>query len=148
MNLSHGQVGHSHFWVRPMTRRTFLGSAALAGGAAVTAGWWLPEVANAAFDGVATVFPRPIPGGVAPFGIPIHHFPPVPVFGPGPINEPSEITDFNGLVGICRVTGAGTGTDLATGTQTRLSYQVDNGFMSGLYIGEDGRKHHGTFAFI
>ena len=75
-------------------------------------------------------------------------FPPVPVFGPGPINEPSEITDFNGLVGICRVTGAGTGTDLATGTQTRLSYQVDNGFMSGLYVGEDGRKHHGTFAFI
>jgi hypothetical protein len=120
----------------------------LAGGAAATAAIWLPDVAKADFDGVATVLPRPIPGGVAPFGIPIHHFPPVPVFGPGPINEPSQITDFNGLVGLCRVTGAGTGTDLTTGAQTRLSYQVDNGFMSGLYVGEDGSHHHGTFAFV
>jgi hypothetical protein len=148
MNVNHSHLGHSHFWARPITRRTFLGSAALAGGAAATAAIWLPDVAKADFDGVATVLPRPIPGGVAPFGIPIHHFPPVPVFGPGPINEPSQITDFNGLVGLCRVTGAGTGTDLTTGAQTRLSYQVDNGFMSGLYVGEDGSHHHGTFAFV
>jgi hypothetical protein len=131
-----------------MSRRTFLGSAALAGGAAVTAGVWLPQLAASADSEVATVFPRPIPGGVSPLGIFIHHFPPVPVLGPGPINEPSQITDFNGLVGITRVTGAGTGTDLATGAQTRFSYQVDNGFMSGLYVGEDGRHHHGTFAFV
>jgi hypothetical protein len=99
-------------------------------------------------DELATVFPLPIAGGVSPFGIFIHHFPPVPVFAPGPINEPSQITDFNGLVGVTRVTGAGTGTDLATGAQTRLTYQVDNGFMSGLYVGEDGANHHGTFAFV
>jgi len=52
------------------------------------------------------------------------------------------------VVGVCRVKGAGTGTDLSTGAQTRLTYQVDNGFMSGLYVGEDGRHHHGTFAFV
>lgn len=148
MNLNHNHLGHAHFWARPITRRAFLGSAALAGGAVATASWWLPQVARADFDGLATVLPRPIPGGVAPFGIAIHHFPPFPVMGPGPINEPSEITDFNGVVGVCRVTGAGTGTDQATGAQTRLNYQVDNGFMSGLYVGVDGKTHHGTFAFV
>ena len=148
MNLNSNHLGHSHFWARPMSRRTFLGSAALASGAAVTAGAWLPDIAKADFDKLAAVLPRPIPGGVKPFGIMIHHFPPVPVLEPGPINEPSQITDFNGLVGVCRVTGAGTGTDTATGAKTRLNYQVDNGFMSGLYVGEDGRNHLGTFAFV
>ena len=148
MELHRNRLGHAHFWMRPITRRGFLGSAALAGGAAAAAGAWLPQLARADFDGVATVFPEPIPGGVAPFGIPIHHFPPVPVLGPGPINEPSEITDFNGMVGICRVTGAGTATDEATGATSRLNFQVDNGFMDGLYVGEDGKTHHGTFAFI
>ena len=148
MQPSRRHFGHTHFWARPITRRSFIGSAALAAGAAATAGAWLPKVATADFDGVATVFPKPIGIGVAPFGIPIHHFPPVPVLGPTPINEPSQMTDFNGMVGICRVTGAGTGTDLTTGTTSRLSFQVDNGFMEGLYVGEDGGTHHGTFAFV
>ncbi len=148
MNLSHSHAGHVHFWTRPISRRNFLGAAAFAGGAAAAAGSWLPQVVKADFDGGATVFPNPIPVGVAPFGIPIHHFPPVPVLGPASINEPSQITDFNGMVGVCRVTGAGTGTDLATGATSRLSFQVDNGFMDGLYVGEDGNTHHGTFAFV
>jgi len=68
-----------------------------------------------------------------PFGIFIHHFPPVPPIPPGPINEAvGGSRDFNGLVGVCRVTGAGQGPlNLTTGATTRLSYQVDNGFMSG-----------------
>jgi hypothetical protein len=129
-----------------ISRRGFLRATGAVTGALVLPGG-LASSALAAED-VATVFPRPIPGGVAPFGIPIHHFPPLPLFGPGPINEPSEITDFNGLVGQTRVTGSGTGKNLTTGTTSRLTFQVDNGFMSGLYIGEDGRKHHGTFAFV
>jgi hypothetical protein len=148
MNLNLRHLGHTHLWTRPISRRSFLGSVAIAGGAAVTAAAWLPQLAKADFDGGATVFPRPIGIGVAPFGIPIHHFPPVPVLGPAVINEPSQITDFNGMVGICRVTGAGTGTDLSTGTTTRLNFQVDNGFMDGLYVGEDGLTHHGTFGFV
>lgn len=152
MGLNHSHMGHAHLWDAAITRRKFLGSAALAGGAAVTAGVWLPQLVSAGEDHVATVFPRPIPGGVTPPITPplvfIHHFPPVPVLGPGPINEPSQITDFNGVVGVCRVKGAGTGTDLTTSAQTRLTYQVDNGFMSGLYVGEDGRHHRGTFAFV
>ena len=148
MGLSFKHRGHSHNWDVAITRRKFLGSAALAGGAAVTSGIWMPQLASAEDGNVATVLPRPIPGGVTPLGVFIHHFPPVPLIGPGPINEPSEITDFKGQVGVCRVTGSGTGTDLTTGARTRLSYQVDNGFMSGHYVGEDGRHHHGTFAFV
>lgn len=143
MTLDHSHRGHVHFWARPMTRRSFLGASAFAGAAAASASAWLPQIARADFDGTTSVVARPIPQGVAPFGIPIHHFPPVPVFGPAAINEPSEITDFNGMVGICRVTGMGTGTG-----GTRYSYQVDNGFMDGLYVGVDGLTHHGTFAFI
>lgn len=137
---------HIGLWHHAISRRTFLGAATVATGA-VAAGLSVP-VALAAHETVPTVFPLPIPGGVSPFGIFIHHFPPVPVLGPGPINEPSQITDFNGLVGVCRVTGSGTGTDSSTGTSSRLNYQVDNGFMTGLYVGEDGREHHGTFAFV
>lgn len=72
----------------------------------------------------------------------VHHFPPVVPNDGLPISEPSQITDFNGVVGVCRVRGNG------LGTSGPLSYQVDNGFMSGLYRGEDGLMHHGTFAFI
>lgn len=148
MTLDPNHRGHVHFWMRPISRRKFLGSVALAGGAAAAADMWMPLLAKADFDGVAKVFPKPIAGGVSPFGIFIHHFPPVPVFAPGPINEPSQITDFNGMVGVCRVTGNGSGTNLTTGVKTRYSYQVDNGFMDGLYVGEDGGHHHGTFAFV
>jgi len=74
----------------------------------------------------------------------IHHF----GFGAAviPFREPSQITDFKGLVTSCRVRGNGTGTD-AAGTRTRLAYQVDNGVMEGKYIGLDGRRHKGTFGF-
>lgn len=148
MTLNRSHLGHAHFWTRPITRRTFLGSAAVAGSAAATAGALLPELAHADFEGIAGAAPRPIGIGVTPFGIPIHHFPPVPVLGPAKINEPSQITDFNGMVGVCRVFGAGTGTDRATGAKSRLTFQVDNGFMDGLFVGLDGNTHHGTFAFV
>jgi hypothetical protein len=129
-----------------MSRRRFLnGAAAATGGIALSGLWTSPALAQ---NKVASVAPRPIPGGVSPFGIFIHHFPPVPLLGPGAINEPSEITDFDGHVGMTRVKGFGTGRDLKSGATSRLSFQVDNGFMSGKYVGEDGRVHRGTFAFV
>ena len=141
-----GICRHSHVWDLPMSRRRFLGATAAATGALATSGLWAP---GALADGdLATVPPRPIPGGVSPLGHFIHHFPPVPLLGPGPINEPSQITDFRGLVGITRVLGSGTGKDKGTSASSRLNFQVDNGFMSGQYVGEDGRRHRGTFAFI
>lgn len=138
-------LAHRHRW-HLLSRRQFLGAAAATAGALAT-GLRMPNVL-ADNDELATIFPLPIPGGVTAGPFPdgfsafVHHFPsPVPN-DHLPISEPSEITDFNGVVGLCRVRGAGVGT---TGP---LSFQVDNGFMSGLYRGEDGRMHQGTFAFI
>ena len=88
--------------------------------------------------------PRPIPGGVQPFGdgTELYH-----VFSPQQGNEPSTITDFNGAVGVAHIRGAGTSTD-TNGNQTRLLYDADMRFMKGEYIGMDGRRHDGTFAFV
>jgi hypothetical protein len=137
---------HTHFGLHSLSRRQFLGAAAATAGALAT-GLRIPSV-FAANDKLATVFPLPIPGGITVhfpdlFSTFVHHFPPVVPNPPFPISEPSQITDFNGVVGVNRVIG--TGVDNSGNT---LSYQVDNGFMSGLYRGEDGRMHHGTFAFI
>src|SRR5260370_40040215 len=98
MDWNHSHLGHAHFWARPMTRRTFLGTAAIAGGAAATAGLWLPEPVTADPDDLAAAFPLPNAAGEEPFGIFIHPFPPGPLLGPGPINAPSQITDFKGMV--------------------------------------------------
>lgn len=141
---------NSHLWWHSVSRRQFLGAAAAATGALAT-GLRIPSVL-ADRDQLATVFPLPIPDGITvsfpnpapapPTNVFIHHFPPVVQNDGLPISEPSQITDFNGVVGVCRVKGSG------AGSSGPLSYQVDNGFMSGLYRGEDGRMHHGTFAFI
>jgi len=137
---------HNHFGLHSLSRRQFLGAAAATAGALAT-GLRIPTV-FADNDKLATVFPLPIPGGITvhfPDGFSkfVHHFPPVVPNPPFPISEPSQITDFNGVVGVNRVVGSGVDNSGRT-----LSYQVDNGFMSGLYRGEDGRMHHGTFAFI
>jgi hypothetical protein len=92
------------------------------------------------------VAPRPIPGGITVVigdeQFPIHHF---PVTGPV---EPSEITDLNGHSGDCRILGSGLGIDTDTGESKQLLFQADMGFMTGEYVGEDGRLHQGTFAFV
>jgi hypothetical protein len=141
---------HSHFWNHAFSRRQFLGASAVSVGTLAAGGLWKPLLAFAG-DRIATVAPRPIPGGITvPFSPPvfIHHFPPVTNIPLASINDPSTISDFNGFVGVCRVKGQGTGTDTTTGNQTTLHYQVDNGFMDGVYVGVDGKHHRGTFAFV
>jgi hypothetical protein len=81
-----------------------------------------------------------------PFGGPDVHF-----RLPGPADsthprlggEPSTITDFNGFIGGAHVQG--TGTDNSGNT---LLWDTDLRFMKGVYRGEDGQLHRGTFAFI
>jgi hypothetical protein len=97
------------------------------------------------------VSPNPIPGGVVglkPFGIFIHHNPLNPAKALADINDPSQITDFDGFVGLTHIRGGGTGTDLATGAMTPLAFQADMGFSQGKFIGTDGRPHRGTLAFV
>jgi hypothetical protein len=124
-------------------RRSFLQRTAGAAGLALTSGLWMSQRGNGQ-DTAAE--PKPIPGGAMPLGILVHHFP-LPSLGTTPlanINDPSEITDFNGFIGDTHIRGAGSGTGFAM----PLAYQTDMGFMQGEYVGEDGEHHHGTFVFI
>lgn len=106
-------------------------------------GLWKGEEERAAGFG-----PNPIPGGVAPFapyGIFIHHNPLRTSLAS--IGDPSQITDFDGLVGQTHIPGGGTGSD-AAGAMTRLAFQADMGFSQGRFVGTDGQQHRGTFVFV
>ena len=97
------------------------------------------------------ITPNPIPGGVTalkPFGIFVHHNPLNPATPLANISDPSQITDFDGFVGLTHIRGGGTGTDLVTGALTRLAFQADMGFSQGRFIGTDGHQHRGTLAFV
>lgn len=97
----------------------------------------------------SAVMPKPIPGGITVpvLNVFIHHYPPKPGGKLEEMDEPAQITDFNGFVTDCRIFGMGTGTDKA-GVSTRYPFMTDVGFMKGTYVGEDGKKHDGTFGFI
>lgn len=136
----HHYVGHTHFWERArMSRRQFVRTAVGTTGVVLSSGLWMPAVAQASGSHVD---PKPIPGGFTAFGVFIHHFPPVSG------NEPSQITDFQGVIGLANLKGTGTGINTHTGASTPLLFTVDNRFMKGTYIGVDGKQHRGTFAFI
>ena len=132
-----------------ITRRSFFGATATAGaGAVMGANLLLPRPAYARQDeeGEHRGSPNPIPETIAPlnpFAIKIHHLPPVPGTPLPDINEPSQITDFNGFVGLTRIVGIGSGTG-----HPQLNFQADMGFNQGEFVGTDGRRHHGTFAFV
>jgi len=125
--------GHAHFWERAMSRQQFIKTAAEATGILLGAGVFFPTALQAETNAAR---PRPIPGGIRPFGpgTPFIH-----VFPPEPGEEPSTITDFKGFVGLAVIQGMGRGINTHTGATTRLFYQVDNRFMEGLYVGLDGR---------
>lgn len=106
--------------------------------------------------------PDPIPHVnerlLAAFGIKAHFFFPGPVEGtmtatdptgvhPGG-RDPSAIYDFKGFIGQADLNLTGTGTDLNTGKSDKYAFHTDSRFMSGMFLGTDGRKHRGSFAFI
>lgn len=127
---------------RALSRRQFLGTATSVTGGMLGAGLWFPPQAWARHH----VPPQPLPGGITlTIGgedFFIHHYPPASG------NEPSQITDLNGHVGLTRILGTGVGRDTDTGEEVDLVFQADMGFMQGEYVGEDGRRHEGTFGFI
>jgi hypothetical protein len=97
------------------------------------------------------VSPKPIAGGGFEIDGELLH-----VYDYIPGNEPSTIGDFRGLVAINHLQGEGTvtrgsntgGISTPTATGDRLVYDADMRIMKGLYIGEDGQEHEGTFGFI
>jgi hypothetical protein len=129
-------VGHDHFWSRALSRRRFLGTAALAGGAALTSSAWPSLIAQAADGGT----PVPIPGGIMPLGPGTELF---HVNLPAANTELSTIFNFNGLVGVIDTVGSGTGTD-----KPPTNFAADVRFMKGKFVDAAGRHHRGTFAFV
>jgi hypothetical protein len=140
----------NRFWLHA-SRRAFLGGMASAS-AIVGAGLLCPLSAHADHHGNEKHGrPNAIPGGGAPFkpfGIFVHHNALNSAVQLANISDPSQITDFNGLVGLTHIRGAGTGTNTTTGETTALAYQADMGFSQGEYIGTDGDSHQGTFVFV
>ena len=135
-----------------MSRRNLIRGAA---GTALGAGLFHPTLGYANHednDNEHGVFigPNAIPGGntaLKPFGIFVHHNPLNPATALANISDPSQITDFDGFVGLTNIHGGGTGTDTKTGA-TRLAFRADMGFSQGKFVGTDGRLRRGTFAFV
>lgn len=128
--------GHAHFWDRALTRRQFLATTGVAGGAVVTSSIWMPLVAEAA----GSAAPTPIPYGTT-IGKLFHFLP------PAPNTDDSSIFNFKGTVGVADISGPGAGTHNGE-PLSGAHFGSDNRFMKGVYVGLDGKRHHGTFAFI
>jgi len=95
--------------------------------------------------------PRPIPHISTPPGT--HFFFPGPVdasatTSPNNGHDPSIITDFSGVVANADLILSGTGTDLKTGMSATYDFHTDMRFMSGVFVGLDHERHHGTIGFI
>jgi hypothetical protein len=118
-----------------LSRRAFIGSMASVAGAAMGVGL-LPTSVLAAKP--TSPAPKPTPNTV------FDEFH-VTFFGPG--IDPSSIGDFNGFVGVADVQGTGTATNPDGSTETLL-FDTDMRFMSGVYVGQDGAVHKGTFGFV
>lgn len=130
-----------HLLRHEVSRRVFLRGAAGAAGAMVGAGALRSLPAWAAVPG--TGVPKPIPGGIVPVPDgPTFHF-----FFPGSGAEPSLITDFNGFVGVGVLQGGWSATGTPTGGVSSGVWEADMRFMKGLFVGTDGLRRQGTFAF-
>jgi hypothetical protein len=140
-----GHHGHRHFWQRALSRRAAIaaGGLTLAGFASGRAGRTLAQDATGATA-------KPISGGIDFGGIFLH------VYDYLPGNQPSTVGDFRGLVAINHLQGEGTvtrgggggGLSTPTASGDRLVYDADMRIMKGVYIGEDGQEHEGTFGFV
>jgi hypothetical protein len=138
---------------RQLGRRSLIRVAA---GAVVGTGLLRPRPAFADGDEheqIARALTNPIPGGVTPFkpfGVVVHHNPLSPAnrLAVANISDPSQITDFDGFVGLTHIRGSGTGTNTVTGASALLAFQADMGLSQGKFVGVDGRPHEGTFAFV
>ena len=115
-----------------------MGSMASVAGAAMGVGL-LPTSVLAAKPSNSA--PKPTTSSVVVNGVTFHFT----FFGPG--IDPSSITDFNGFVGVADVQGTGTATN-PDGSTESLLFDTDMRFMSGVYVGQDGAVHKGSFGFV
>jgi len=85
--------------------------------------------------------PKPTTAAFTVMGVTFH----LTSFGRG--MDPSSITDFKGLVGVADVQGKGTARN-PDGSVETLLFDTDMRFMQGVYVGQDGAVHRGTFGFV
>jgi hypothetical protein len=142
--------------VAMLSRRRFIQTAAV-GAAAVTGSMARPARGSATVDGGdqahAVDPPKPIPGGVTlPDGSQIHVWPAgdaavtLPFTGStlaGFDADPSTITDFRGFSAIAFHVGTATGGDGA-----KYDLETHMTALKGHYVGSDGTRRFGAFAFI
>jgi hypothetical protein len=142
-------LGHAHFWERVVSRRGMLRGAGVAAGGLAGA-QLLPSRFGTPVRAAPAAEPRPIPGGIVVLDDRrFHVYPPGranPLDGSSPMNEPSTITDFDGVVAITQTLGNGTG--IERGSEMALTFDSDMRFMAGRYVGMDGVEHEGAFGFI
>jgi hypothetical protein len=134
-------------WGQALSRRRFLRSAAGAAGLVLGSNLLLQAKADGSFD------PTPIPGGNYFLGSPgpLFH-----VYGPGfggdqttVDQQPSTITDFDGVIGLAFISGMVTETNTTTGEQRKLPFNdADMRFMQGVFLDTNGQERQGTFALV
>jgi hypothetical protein len=130
----------SHFARHRLSRRAFIGGAAAAAtGASLGSGLLWPAAGSA--TALASRAPKPTPNTTTINGVSFHFV----SFGPGV--DPSSITDFKGSIGVADVRGKGTA-EYADGRVETLLFDTDMRFMQGVYVGQDGAVHSGTFGFV
>ena len=132
-------LSSSHYARHTLSRRAFVGGAAAAAGASLGSGLLWPAAASAGSFSVPP--PRPTPATTTVNGVSFHFV----SFGPGV--DPSSITDFKGFVGVADVRGTGTAKN-PDGSVETLLFDTDMRFMQGVYVGQDGNVHRGTFGFV
>lgn len=137
---------HAHFWSRAFSRRNFITGAVGAAGLAIAPNLAFPTEAEA--EGTApglfcSPSPSPILGGMELLGPGTELF---HIFLPAPGSEVSTVGNFKGTVGLASGHGTGTVTD-SNGTSS-VTFANDTRFMTGTYVGQDGKQRKGSFAFV
>lgn len=142
-----------------LSRRSFLGSAAVASGA-VLVGSSIPGKLWAEDEGLRGLCDLPVPiphvGTPPPGGG--HFYFPGPISGAGAPTDPagahaegrdpSVIFNFKGFIAQADLNLTGTGTDLDTGATSPYTFHTDMRFMHGVFVGTDQVERRGTFAFV
>ena len=148
--------------IAALSRRSFFGRAAAAGGAAllnssVPAKVWANDASPCGLPGLCD-FPVPIPHINVPPPGGAHFYFAGPVDGSAVATDPSGahpegrdpsvIFNFNGFIGQADLILTGTGTDLNTGATAPYQFHTDMRFMHGRFVGTDGIERHASFAFV
>jgi hypothetical protein len=121
-----------------VSRRSFMQGTAGAAGLALAAAHWTPVQAEHPSRGE----PLPIPT------VDQTPFEPIHAADPTMGQDPSLITDFQGVAGTATLSLTGVGTDTTADQTARYGFKLDVSFMQGEFIGADGQHHQGSFAFI